>query len=88
MALDEIPFIDHPELKIDEHESTEMPFRYVRDSSGNPVMPKVSHAQTAVDFIVYGKAYSMIHKLTHPQCLKGMMELIKQDSEKGFGDLL
>lgn len=39
-----IPYIDHPELRIDEHESTEMPFRYVRSDDGNPVMPKVSLA--------------------------------------------
>ena len=41
-SLNEISYIDHPELRIDEHESTEMPFRYVRDESGNPVMPQVS----------------------------------------------
>ena len=86
MALDEIPYVDHPELKIDEHESTEMPFRYVKDSSGNPVMPKVSSAQTAVEQ-AYGKPF-IRNKLTHSYHSKGMMELIKQDSEKGFGDLL
>ncbi|MCJ1418913.1 hypothetical protein MMC32_005264 [Xylographa parallela] len=57
VALDEIPYIDYPELKIDEHESTEMPFRYVMDENGKPIMPK------------------------------GMVDLIKSDSEKGFGDL-
>ena len=55
--LDDIPYIDHPELKINKHESTEMPFRYVKDDNGNPVMPD------------------------------GMLDLIKKDSEKGFGDL-
>ena len=58
VALEEIQYIDHPELKIDDHESTEMPFRYVKGQDGTPVMPK------------------------------GMMDLIKKDSEKGFGDLL
>ncbi|MCJ1396262.1 hypothetical protein MMC18_009151 [Xylographa bjoerkii] len=57
VALDKIPYIDYPELKINEHESTGMPFRYVMDENGNPVMPK------------------------------GMIDLIKSDSEKGFGDL-
>lgn len=33
--------MDHPELKINEHESTEMPFRYVKGEDGQPVMPKV-----------------------------------------------
>jgi len=56
--LDKIPYVDHPEIKIDEHESTEMPFRYVATKNNVPVMPE------------------------------GMRELIKLDSEKGFGDLL
>lgn len=34
-----IPYIDYPELKLGEHESTEMPFRYVTDQSGKPIMP-------------------------------------------------
>ncbi|KAL9102594.1 MAG: hypothetical protein Q9163_002274 [Psora crenata] len=58
IPLQEIPYIDYPELKIDEHESTEMPFRYIKDKDGKPVMPE------------------------------GMLDLIKKDSEKGFGDLL
>jgi ribosome biogenesis SPOUT family RNA methylase Rps3 len=37
--LDKIPYIDFPELQLDEHESTEMPFRYVADEKGEPVMP-------------------------------------------------
>lgn len=43
MALSEIEYIDNPELKIDEHESTEMPFRYVKGKDGLPIMPKVSY---------------------------------------------
>ena len=42
VPLDRIPFVDHPELKVDKHESIEMPFRYVKDAKGNPVMPDVS----------------------------------------------
>lgn len=56
-SLNDIPYVDHPEIRIDEHESTEMPFRYVKDAEGKPVMPE------------------------------GMIDLIKKDSEKGFGDL-
>ncbi|KAF2142617.1 uncharacterized protein K452DRAFT_287034 [Aplosporella prunicola CBS 121167] len=56
--LEKIPFVDNPEIRVDAHESTEMPFRYVTDKSGQPIMPK------------------------------GMVELIKKDSERGFGDLL
>lgn len=55
--LEKIPYVDYPELRINKNESTEMPFRYVRDANGAPIMPS------------------------------GMLELIKKDSEKGFGDL-
>lgn len=37
--LDAIPYVDFPELKLDEHESTEMPFRYMVDQHQNPIMP-------------------------------------------------
>lgn len=40
--LKEIPYLDHPELKFNEHESTEMPFRYVKSEEGKPIMPDVS----------------------------------------------
>ncbi|MCJ1307382.1 hypothetical protein MMC25_001028 [Agyrium rufum] len=40
VELDKIPYIDHPELRIDEHESTEMPFRYVKNKDGEPIMPE------------------------------------------------
>lgn len=58
VPLGKIPYIDNPEFKINEHESTEMPFRYITDSNGKPILPE------------------------------GMFELIKKDTEKGFGDLL
>ena len=38
--LEEIPYVDFPELKLDEHESTEMPFRYVANDEGKPIMPE------------------------------------------------
>jgi len=37
-----IPYLDHPELKFGEKESTEMPFRYVKGKDGKPIMPEVS----------------------------------------------
>ena len=37
--LDKIPYVDFPELQLNEHESTEMPFRYVVDAEGKPIMP-------------------------------------------------
>jgi len=41
VGLDGIPFVDHPELRLDRHESTQMPFRYVKGEDGGPVMPEV-----------------------------------------------
>lgn len=41
VPLEKIPYIDFPELRINEHESTEMPFRYVKGSDGQIVMPEV-----------------------------------------------
>jgi ribosome biogenesis SPOUT family RNA methylase Rps3 len=39
--LKEIPYLDHPELNFNEHESTQMPFRYVKGEDGKPIMPEV-----------------------------------------------
>ncbi|KAI3326200.1 DUF431-domain-containing protein [Xylariaceae sp. AK1471] len=39
-TLNKIPYLDNPDLKISEHESTEMPFRYVKGDDGKPVMPE------------------------------------------------
>lgn len=41
VPLKDIKYVDHPELRIDEHESTEMPFRYMAAHDGSPIMPKV-----------------------------------------------
>jgi ribosome biogenesis SPOUT family RNA methylase Rps3 len=41
VALDKIPYLDFPELKFNEHESTTMPFRYVKGGDGKPLMPEV-----------------------------------------------
>lgn len=40
VPVDQIPYIDHPDLKINKHESTQMPFRYVKGEDGHPIMPK------------------------------------------------
>jgi ribosome biogenesis SPOUT family RNA methylase Rps3 len=42
VALDKVPYVDFPELKFNVHESTQMPFRYITDKEGNPIMPQVS----------------------------------------------
>ncbi|KAL7273488.1 hypothetical protein RUND412_003663 [Rhizina undulata] len=38
--LDKIPYCDYPELQLNKNESTQMPFRYVKDDSGKPVLPE------------------------------------------------
>lgn len=48
VPLEEIPYIDYPELRINEHESTEMPFRYVKGSNGQPIMPEVRYIRNPV----------------------------------------
>ena len=43
VPLQDINYVDFPEIKVNKHESVEMPFRYVSDRvSGKPVMPQVS----------------------------------------------
>ena len=73
VPLHEIPYIDHPELKLDEHESTQMPFRYMKNEKGKPLMPNVS---------IRNLNPTISEKLS-----QGMLELIQKDSEKGIDDL-
>lgn len=76
--LDDIPYIDDPELRVNKNESTQMPFRYVQGSDGQCIMPDVRECQiTCVPAPCRTNGY----------LLQGMIELIKKDSEKGFGDL-
>lgn len=42
VPLEQISYVDYPEILINEHERTEMPFRYVKDDAGQPIMPQVS----------------------------------------------
>jgi ribosome biogenesis SPOUT family RNA methylase Rps3 len=75
VPLDKIPYVDNPELRINKNESTEMPFRYVKGENGQPIMPDVGNLQ-------YYTA-----RMATDRVMQGMVELIKKDSEKGFGDL-
>jgi hypothetical protein len=59
---------------VNKNECTEMPFRYVKGLDGQCIMPEVGGPDL----------FSLIAVLTGMQ---GMIELIKKDSEKGFGDL-
>lgn len=38
--LNAIKYTDFPELRFNKHESTEMPFRYIADEQGEPIMPE------------------------------------------------
>ncbi|KAK9468105.1 SAM-dependent RNA methyltransferase [Lipomyces arxii] len=41
LKLNDIEYVDTPEFRWNKHESTEMPFRYVKDKlTGDPVMPE------------------------------------------------
>ncbi|KAJ9501474.1 hypothetical protein H2202_003268 [Exophiala xenobiotica] len=71
--LEEIPYVDFPELKLNEHETTEMPFRYVKDKSGKPIMPEV------------GSGY--LCSTSRLISAQGMMDLIKADADKAFDDV-
>lgn len=76
VPLAEIPYLDFPELKWNEHESTEMPFRYVKGEDGKPIMPAVSDVDL---WCVTGQA---------DQVSQGMVELIKKDADKAIDDLM
>lgn len=41
IPVDKIQYVDNPELKLNQHESTQMPFRYVKGDDGQPIMPDV-----------------------------------------------
>ncbi|RSH90165.1 hypothetical protein EHS25_001499 [Saitozyma podzolica] len=39
IPLDKIPYTDFPTITFNAHESIEMPFRYVKDAAGEPILP-------------------------------------------------
>lgn len=41
VPLEQIQYVDYPEILVNKHERTEMPFRYVKDKDGQPIMPSV-----------------------------------------------
>lgn len=38
--FEDIKFIDYPEFRFNKNEATEMPFRYVLDKEGRPILPE------------------------------------------------
>lgn len=39
IKFDNIEFLDYPEIRYNKYEATEMPFRYIVDNDGNPILP-------------------------------------------------
>ncbi|KAF4235449.1 hypothetical protein CNMCM6805_008152 [Aspergillus fumigatiaffinis] len=39
VPLEKIEYVDYPEIIVNKHERTEMPFRYVKGEDGQPIMP-------------------------------------------------
>ncbi|KAF6832560.1 carboxypeptidase d [Colletotrichum plurivorum] len=40
IPLDKIPYAEYPEFRFNEHESAQMPFKYVKDKNGEPILPE------------------------------------------------
>ncbi|KAH7337653.1 SAM-dependent RNA methyltransferase [Rhizoctonia solani] len=40
IPLQDIPYVDHPTIRFNAKESVEMPFRYITDSKGEPILPE------------------------------------------------
>ncbi|KAK1445307.1 hypothetical protein CCUS01_12633 [Colletotrichum cuscutae] len=84
--LDKIPYVTYPELKFGEHESTEMPFKYVTDKDGQPIMPEVS-------FEIFPIPIPPLREVPGDEncatltSLQGMVDLIKKDADKAIDDL-
>lgn len=74
VPVQDVPYLDFPELHFNEHESTQMPFRYVRGEDEKPIMPEVSCCAPA-SFCGDAKV------------CQGMVDLIKKDADKAIDDL-
>ena len=64
MPLEKISYVDYPEILINEHERTEMPFRYVTDAQGEPIMPDVSNSFSTEGVNV--QSGSLVYQLISP----------------------
>ncbi|KAF8688580.1 hypothetical protein RHS03_09547, partial [Rhizoctonia solani] len=40
VPLQDLPYVDHPTIRFNAKESVEMPFRYITDSKGEPILPE------------------------------------------------
>jgi ribosome biogenesis SPOUT family RNA methylase Rps3 len=39
VPIEDVPFIEYPTIRFNESESVEMPFRYVKNEQGEPILP-------------------------------------------------
>lgn len=76
--MNEIAYLDHPELKFNEHESTQMPFRYVKGEDGKPIMPEVNTISSPAP---------LYDPSRHSQLAQGMVDLIGKDTDKAIDDM-
>ncbi len=61
MPLDNIKFVNNPQLRINEHEITEMPFRYMIDDKRMPIMPDVGPPRAASVLLSEDKRPWLVH---------------------------
>lgn len=89
VPLAEIKYADNPQIRINKHETTEMPFRYMVDDDLMPIMPQVGPPVIVLLRITCKWRSDFVTKMLNVNFYTlGMIELIQKDSEKGIGDLL
>lgn len=75
VPLDQIPFIDHPEIKLRKKETVTMPFRYI-------ALPSKAATSTSED----GSETKKTKKAKKPEPLlpPGMIELLIKDNDEAI----
>ncbi|KAF9919034.1 hypothetical protein BX616_002698 [Lobosporangium transversale] len=85
VSLDEIPFIDHPEIKLRKNETVTMPFRYIALSSTET--SSIASSEGGSSKVNETEKKSRKPKLPQPLLPPGMLELLKKDNDMAL-DLL
>ncbi|KAF8752024.1 hypothetical protein RHS01_07871 [Rhizoctonia solani] len=76
VPLQDLPYVDHPTIRFNAKESVEMPFRYITDSKGEPILPEgmkallkmkcyMSFSAPILSFILSPYLVQLGHVLTH-----------------------
>ncbi|KAF9355203.1 hypothetical protein BGX26_006853 [Mortierella sp. AD094] len=74
VPLDQIPFIDHPEIKLRKKETVTMPFRYIALPPKEPTVEEAESSST-------GPKKSKKAKKPEPLLPPGMIELLIKDND-------